>query len=143
MISAQKADTTGGVITRESGVDFVTTLSRVETAVTARGLFVMRVVDHAGAAAQFGRQIPANTVVLFGNPNIGAQLMSCAPSLGLDLPQKLLIHQLGNSVRVAYNDPVHLKLRHSVDGCEALLKLVAENLDRIARDVTRAPAEAQ
>lgn len=124
-----------GMITYASNADFAATLARVEPAVTARGLFLMRVLDHASAAAQFGQTMSSNSVVLFGNPKVGSQIMQCAPKVGIDLPQKLLVWEEGGTVFVAYNDPNYLIRRHSIAGCDELLARVAENLDQIARTV--------
>jgi uncharacterized protein (DUF302 family) len=123
------------MITYASDTTFAATLERVEPAVKARGLFLMRVLDHAGAAKQFGQTLSPNSVVLFGNPKVGSQVMQCAPRVGIDLPQKLLVWKEDGAVYVAYNDPSYLIRRHSVAGCDALLERVAGNLDRIARAV--------
>jgi uncharacterized protein (DUF302 family) len=135
-LNAQEA-TTGseGMIAYTSDTDFATTLARVEPAVKARGLFVMRVLDHAVGAAKFDRVLSPNSVVLFGNPKVGSQVMRCAPRAGIDLPQKLLVWEEDGTVVVAYNDPDYLRQRHSIVGCDELLARVAENIDRIARTV--------
>lgn len=124
-----------GMIAYRSDAGFATTMERVEPAVQARGLFLMRVLDHAASAAKFGQALSPNSVVLFGNPQIGSQVMRCAPRVGIDLPQKLLVWEEDGAVFVAYNDPNYLIQRHSIMGCEEVLARVAENLDRIARTV--------
>ena len=124
-----------GMIAYRSDSGFAATLARAEPAIEARGLFVMKVLDHAAAAEQFGLDLSPNTVVLFGNPKIGSQVMTCAPRAGIDLPQKLMVWEEDGAIFVAYNDPEHLVWRHSIEGCEELLARVAENLDGLAREV--------
>jgi uncharacterized protein (DUF302 family) len=131
----EPAQVSEGMIAYRSDASFDLTLQRVEPAVRARGLFLMDVLDHAAAAAKFGRELSPNAVVLFGNPQIGSQVMTCSPRAGIDLPQKLLVWQEGDAVFVAYNDPAYLTTRHAISGCEEVLKRVAENLDAIARQV--------
>lgn len=132
---AQEAEASG-LVEYISDSAFDETVSRIEASVTGRGLFVMRVMDHAGAAAQFGRELNPNTVALFGNPNVGSQIMACAPASGIDLPQKLLVHEDSEgSVHVSYNDPAWLKQRHAIDGCDEILGRVRQTLDSIAREV--------
>ncbi len=131
-VSVSPAD---GVIVVRSDADFATTLARVEPAVKARGLFVMRVLDHSASAAQFGRVLAPNTVILFGNPQIGSQLMACEPRAGIDLPQKLLLWEADGAVMVAYNDPAYLVRRHSIQGCDAVVATVSENLRVISTQV--------
>ncbi len=130
-----RAEASEGMIAYKSDAGFASTLGRVEPAVEARGLFVMKVLDHTAAAEQVGRDLSPNTVVLFGNPKIGSQVMTCAPRAGIDLPQKLMVWEEDRAVYVAYNDPQHLVWRHSIEGCEDLLARVAENLDGLAREV--------
>lgn len=130
-----RVDASEGMIAYRSDAGFSATLERVEPAIEARGLFVMKVMDHAAAAKQVGRDLSPNTVVLFGNPRIGSQVMTCAPRAGIDLPQKLLVWAEDGAVFVAYNDPAHLVWRHSIEGCDDLLARVAENLDGLAREV--------
>jgi uncharacterized protein (DUF302 family) len=125
-----------GLIEYVSDASFDDTVERIEAAVTERGLFLMRVVDHAAAAAQVGRELGPNTVVLFGNPRVGSQIMACAPSAGIDLPQKLHVWEDGEAVvHVAYNNPEWLAERHSIGGCDEILGRVKVTLAAIARDV--------
>jgi uncharacterized protein (DUF302 family) len=131
----EKVPASEGMTAYRSDADFAATLARVEPAVKAHGLYLMRVLDHAGAAAQFGRELAPNSVVLFGNPQIGSQVMTCAPRAGIDLPQKLLVWKEDGTVMVGYNDPAHLVWRHSIEGCDEILARVAENLDGVAREV--------
>lgn len=125
-----------GLVTYETEADFPATVERIEPAVKSRGLFLMRIMDHAAAAAQMGRELRPNTVALFGNPRVGSQVMNCAPTAGIDLPQKLLVWEGdGGTVFVAYNDPAWLKQRHGIEGCDAILGDVRGTLDSIAREV--------
>ena len=133
-----RVEASEGMIAYRSDAGFASTLERVEPAIETRGLFVMKVMDHAAAAAQVGRDLSPNTVVLFGNPKIGSQVMTCAPLAGIDLPQKLLVWEEDGAVRVGYNDPQFLVRRHSIEGCDELLGRVAETLDSIAREVAGA-----
>ncbi|MEN8145005.1 MAG: DUF302 domain-containing protein [Gemmatimonadota bacterium] len=135
-IDAQEnARASEGMVAYRSNASFAATLERVESAVKERGLFLMNVLDHSGSAAKFGRELNPNSVVLFGNPQVGSQIMTCEPRAGIDLPQKLLLWEEDGQVNVAYNSPEYLTQRHSVEGCGELLARVAETLDAIARKV--------
>lgn len=126
-----------GIVKYVSNAAFEETVGRIEAAVTERNLFLMRVVDHAAAAAQMGRELSPNTVVLFGNPRVGSQIMACSPNAGIDLPQKLHVWEDGEAVvHVAYNSPDWLKRRHVIMGCDEILGRVRATLDAIARDVS-------
>ncbi len=131
----ERVEASEGMIAYESDVPFKSTVGRVESAITSRGLYVMRVFDHARAAAKVGNDLSPNTVVLFGNPEVGSQIMKCAPRAGIDLPQKLQVWEEDGAVLVGYNDPEYLIRRHSIEGCDEVLGRVVSTLDEIARDV--------
>ena len=133
-LRAQAANTSG-MIVYQSDAGFAATLARVDSAVKKRGLFVMHVLDHSAAAAKFGQTLAPNTVVLFGNPQVGSQLMACAPRVAIDLPQKLLVWEETGRVKVGYNDPSYLARRHGIQGCAAVLKRVEETLRAVALEV--------
>ncbi len=130
-----QTDVGNGLVAYESTFGFSATVERIEPAVKERGLFLMRMMDHAAAAAQMGRELSPNTVALFGNPQVGSQVMTCAPTAGIDLPQRLHVWSDGGTVIVAYNDPDWLKQRHRIAGCDEILSGVRETLDSIALEV--------
>ncbi len=81
--------------------DHTETLSRAVTAIEARGFAIVQRIDHAAAAATAGQELPPSTVLVFGNPKAGTQLMLLAPSLALDLPLRLVVWKAGEIVQVA------------------------------------------
>lgn len=52
-------------------------------------------------------------LIIFGNPNLGTPMMKKSRSIALDLPQKMLVYSVKNTVQIAYNDPQYLALRHN------------------------------
>ncbi|MDT8345972.1 MAG: DUF302 domain-containing protein, partial [Thermohalobaculum sp.] len=62
------------------------TADRLVAAVEAAGAKVFARIDHAGGAKSVGVDIPANQVVIFGNPALGTAAIKDAPGAGLDLP---------------------------------------------------------
>jgi len=59
-----------GLITKASKYGAKETIQRFEEAIKSKGWVVFSEIDHAGAAKQFGIEMKARTVVLFGNPRI-------------------------------------------------------------------------
>jgi uncharacterized protein (DUF302 family) len=91
------------------------TTSTVEAAVStfvslvsARGLTVFAVIDHAAGAAGAGLTLAPETVIVFGNPAAGTALMQADPRVGLDLPLKILIWEENGSAAIGYTDPLSL-----------------------------------
>jgi uncharacterized protein (DUF302 family) len=137
-IAQDRTPASEGVIAYASDASFEETVRRVEPAITDRNLMVMRIIDHAGAAADMGLELSPNTVVLFGNPRVGSQIMTCAPRAGIDLPQRLHVWEADGAVHVGYNDPRYLASRHAIEGCGEILARVSEALDAIAKEVAGA-----
>lgn len=71
-------------------------------------------VDHAAGAKRVGLELTPTIELLFGSPAGGTPLMHIAPTVGIDLPQKILIIQTETGVRVFYNDPAYLAERHGI-----------------------------
>ncbi len=119
-----------GVVIKPSPYSVEETERRFIQNLESKGLNVFATVDHAQNAADAGLELPPTRVVIFGNPQAGTPLMQCQQSIGIDLPQKLLIFQDGQGVKIAYNDPRYLGGRHRLDGCGAqVIENIAEALD--------------
>lgn len=80
-----------GLVTRQGGHPVAATLDRFEAAVRAQGWVVFTRIDHAAAAAAAGLALKPRTVVIFGNPRAGTPAMAANPTLGLDLPLRVLV----------------------------------------------------
>jgi uncharacterized protein (DUF302 family) len=80
-----------GLVTVESKHTVAQTIEKFEAAVKDKGLKVFTRIDHALAAQEFGRQMPAATVVIFGNPKNGTPMFIKSPTLAIDLPLKAMV----------------------------------------------------
>lgn len=122
--------TTTGLVVKSSPYSVEETESRFIQVLEANGLNIFAMVDHAQNAANAGLELPPTRVVIFGNPTAGTPLMQCQQSIGIDLPQKLLIFQDEQGVQIAYNDPRYLGGRHRLDDCGAqVIDKVADALN--------------
>jgi uncharacterized protein (DUF302 family) len=71
--------------------------------------------DHAAAAFEVGLTLRPLLLILFGDPLVGTALMQANPTMGIDLPLKLLIWETEkDGVRVGYNDPDWIRARHGL-----------------------------
>ena len=89
-------------------------------------------VDHAAGAASVGLDLRPTIEVFFGNPKLGTPLMQVAPTVGIDLPQKILFIEEGDGVRVLYNDPAYLAERHGLPADTPQLAVVGGALAKLA-----------
>lgn len=123
-----------GLVTVSSDRSFDRTLSDVETNIELNeNLTLIEVVDHAQSAERFGMDLRPTTLLIFGNPRLGSQLMQENQTIGIDLPQKMLIWEAEDgSVNVTYNDPRWLAERHGIEGQEDTLNAISNALESLA-----------
>jgi uncharacterized protein (DUF302 family) len=76
-----------------SAYDFTATLKHLTDAIADAGLKLFAIIDHAGAAQEFGLEMPPTSVLIYGHPRGGTPLMLAHPDAALDLPLKLLVRQ--------------------------------------------------
>jgi uncharacterized protein (DUF302 family) len=105
-----------GIVTIPSAHSVRETVTRIRTALEAKGVTLFAVVDHSGEAAKAGLHMPNTKLLIFGNPVAGTPLMLSAPSAAIDLPLRLLVAEdQGGSVSVSWNAPSWLQTRHGFD----------------------------
>ena len=132
-IFAIQAVAQDGMVTVNSQYSVEETVDRLENTLTNNGLNIFKKVDHRDGAASVDMQLQPTTVVIFGNPKLGTPLMQCAPTVAIDLPQKMLIWKDGNgNVSIGYNSPEYLKKRHNITGCDQELQKVNAALQKFA-----------
>lgn len=87
-------------------------------------------IDHSANAQKAGSTLNNTRLILFGNPRLGTSLMRESRSVGLDLPQKIVIMEQDGEVGVAYNSTTYLMQRHDLGTLDALPK-IAKALETI------------
>lgn len=115
-----------------SELSFYTVIEQLNVALDAKGLSVVARVDHAKNAADNDLELAPTTTFIFGNPNVGTPMMQCQGSIALDLPQKMVIRETEEGVRLEWNDPHYLAERHGLETCDLPLDNVADILREIA-----------
>ncbi len=123
-----------GITTIESEYSVDETIDRLEKVLKENGLTIFKKVDHKEGAASVDMQLPPTTVLIFGNPKLGTPLMQCAPTVAIDLPQKVLVWESNQEqVHIGYNLPEYLKERHGIEGCDQELRKITGALKKIAQ----------
>lgn len=82
-------------VTKPSPVSVPETADRLVAAVEEAGAAVVARVDHADAAAGADLELPAATLLIFGNPAVGTPAMQEDLRAGLVLPLRVLVHDDG------------------------------------------------
>jgi uncharacterized protein (DUF302 family) len=109
------------------------TADRLEAVLKQKGMTVFTRIDHAAGAKRVGKDLRPTELIIFGNPKVGAPLMLCSQTVGLDLPQKALIWEdEAGRVWFSYNAPGYLDKRHGLAQCSQVLKKIENALRNFA-----------
>lgn len=127
-----------GFVAVESRFNVAQTVSRLTESLESNpNINLLGVVDHAAAADSVDFELPPTSVIFFGNPALGTPLMQTERSVGIDLPQKLLVWEAENSSSyVGYNIPSYLAARHGLPGDSKELSTINGALSSLAASVT-------
>ena len=133
LFSASQATADTGFINVKSNHSVKETADRLETVLKQKGMTVFTRINHAAGAKRVGKILRPTELIIFGNPKVGAPLMQCSQTVGLDLPQKALIWEdEAGLVWFSYNDPGYLDKRHGLAKCSQVLKKVENALRNFA-----------
>lgn len=92
------------------------TLDRLEAVLREKGVTVFARIDHSAGAKAAGLTLRPMQLLIFGNPKVGTPLMQAAPTIGLDLPLKVLAWEDdAGTVHLIWNSPAYLIERHGLD----------------------------
>ena len=127
-----------GLITVASDTSFAATVQRLLDSLEATpNVTVVTDFSHSGNAANAGLMLDLTRVVIFGNPALGTPLMQERRSIGIDLPQKMLVYEdADGNVVVAYNDSFYLAQRHGLPEDTEQLQQIADALSGLAAAAT-------
>lgn len=126
-----------GLISMQSNHSVKQTADRFESIAKDKGLTVFTRIDHQQNAMNADLTLKPTEVIIFGNPKAGTPLMNCAPSVAIDLPQKVLISEDAEGlVALTYNDPSYLKARHNIKGCDKVISNISMLLNNLAAAAT-------
>lgn len=117
--------------------DFDTVVEQLNAALDEKGLNLMATVDHAENAASNDLELPPTTTFIFGNPQAGTPMMQCQGSIALDLPQKMVVRETDEGVRIEWNAPHYLAERHGLQECDLPLDNVAGVLNEVAESAAQ------
>ncbi|MGI1998462.1 DUF302 domain-containing protein [Shewanella frigidimarina] len=121
------------LITVESHYSAKETADRFESIIKDKGFTVFARIDHQKNAAGVNLTLKPTEVIIFGNPNIGTQLMQCNQLVAIDLPQKVLVSEdADNKVWLSYNNPQYIKQRHSITGCDEVINKISGALNTLS-----------
>ncbi|OYD59920.1 Uncharacterized conserved protein, DUF302 family [Burkholderia sp. YR290] len=105
----------GGIVKVRSAYSVDETIARLEKDIAGKGIVFFMAVDQAKLAADAGIKLRASTLLVFGNPPLGAQFITSNPQAGLDWPVRLLVSQdEAGVVWASYTDFAWIARRHHI-----------------------------
>ena len=107
--------------TTESPYSVKEGVKRFEKILDDNALSLFHVIDHAQNAKNSDMELLPETVVVFGNPKMGTILMRCNPSIGMDLPLKMLFYtDYEGKNWISYTNPEYYTLKHNIKDKQCL-----------------------
>jgi len=112
---AQTAPGPDGLIKVRSAYSVDETIERIKKDIASKGIMFFMAVDQSKLAADAGIKLRPSTLLVFGNPPLGAQFLTSNPYSGLDWPVRLLVLQdESGAVWTAYTDFAWIARRHGI-----------------------------
>ncbi|MDR5589491.1 DUF302 domain-containing protein [Christiangramia sp. SM2212] len=123
-----------GIITKTSSNNFEDTYSRLKNVLNANeNISIIAELDHKKNAESAGLELNPTRIIIFGNPQLGTPLMLEEQSIGLDLPQKMLVWENDEAeVFISYNDPFYIAERHDIEDNQDVLNTISTALNKIS-----------
>ena len=138
LVSLSVMASNDGLINTKSHHNVKETTDRFEEILKAKGMTVFARINHSEGAKNIGQTLRPTELVIFGNPKVGTPLMKCNQTMAIDLPQKALIWEDESGVVwLSYNDPDSLAVRHSIKGCNEVIKKIKRALSNFSKAATK------
>lgn len=122
-----------GLIVKKSQFSVSETITRLENALTQKGITVALRWNHASKAEAVGIPLRPTELLIFGNPKLGSNMFTSQQTAGIDLPMKALAWEDENgNVWLGYNDPNYIASRHGVSDRAEVVKKMSGALDKMS-----------
>lgn len=126
--------------TVETQNDVPTAVAKLIAIIKAKELTHFQTIDHAKNAKDAGLRLKPETVVVFGNPKMGTRLMQCNPSMGLDLPLRILFStDYEGKTTITYTNPEYWSLKHNIKDkkCLGIIKKAHIAMQNLAQEAAK------
>jgi len=117
--------------------DHAATVKKLENLIKTQGLTHFHTIDHQANAKGVQMNLKPETVVVFGNPKMGTVLMNCNPSMGLELPLRMLVTtDYEGLTSLSYTNPEYWSLKHNIKdkNCLSILDKAKIALSALAEE---------
>ncbi len=113
------------------------TVDQLVAIIKKKKLVHFETVNHDSVAADYGVEIPPTRMILFGDPNLMIELVSCRQTTALDLPMKILVWKENDDVYIGFFDPKVMKKRFMLQECDDIISSMSRLKVRIVNEVLK------
>jgi uncharacterized protein (DUF302 family) len=117
--------TSSGLVAIPVAAPVLDVVEQITEWLPSRRARIFAIIDHAAAARDVGLDLQDEVLLVFGNPTVGTTLMQSDPTVGVDLPLRVLVYAAGDHSIVAYREPDHLAQDHDLEDVEETVKLLS------------------
>ena len=122
-----------GLIVKKSQFSVSETITRLENALTKKGITIALRWNHAAKAEAVGIPLRPTELLIFGNPKLGSNMFTSQQTAGIDLPMKALAWEDENGdVWLGYNDPNYIAHRHGITDRAEVVKKMSGALNKMS-----------
>jgi len=128
------------MITIDSRYSLQDTIKKFEKAITQKGYRITKTVDHSRKAKKENIYLRPTTAITLDNPKVFSALLTCNPSLAIDLPIRVSAYTLlGGAVKFAYTQPEYWSLKHNIKdkNCIAVILQITRDFNEAASTLSR------
>jgi len=113
------------------------TVDELVSVIEKKKLVHFETVNHDKVAEDYGVSIPPTRMILFEDPNLMIELVSCRQTTALDLPMKILVWEENEDVYIGFFDPKIMKKRFMLQECDDIITSMSRLKVRIVNEVLK------
>src|SRR5215471_3569801 len=138
LVSAN-ADEHDGITKVKSVYSLRETVAHIKKQVANLGIRFFTEIDQSELAAEDETELRPSTLLVFGNPELGARFIKANPLTGLDWPVRLLVTQDDSgTVWIAWTDFDWIARRHRITNRAVYFKMANDVITTVTGDVVAA-----
>ncbi len=113
------------------------TVEKIVETINQKKLVHFETVNHDKVAEEYGVTIPPTRIILFEDPNLMIELVSCRQTTALDLPMKILVWEENEDIYIGFFDPKVMKKRFMLQQCDDIISSMSRLKVRIVNEVIK------
>ena len=113
------------------------TVDKIIEVIKRKKLVYFETLEHDIVAKEYGVEIPPTRMILFEDPNLMVELISCRQTTALDLPMKILVWEEHGDVYIGFFDPKVMKKRFMLQECDDIITSMSRLKIRVVNEALK------